>query len=248
MSANFRARAWIFTINNHLFSDMMYIMDLPYRYFCFGFETCPKTGTPHIQGYVYFHNAHTRKSVSKMLPRARVALAKGTTQENDIYTSKVDGDDWYSDGDPPHQGEAKWEQITEVMKDPRMQPQVANQYRKLYRELTYCKLKDHKRNLVFHPYNDRYELGRTYPPGKFLLYKPHHLIGTPEYNDQDAICLDRDYDPWFPIQDWFNGFPPTTTRGYELITIDPETVYILYQNEEQLTVLMEEYPYYTHIN
>jgi len=69
------------------------------RYIVYGREIAPTTGTPHLQGYVYFHNARQHKSVSRLLPRAVVAPSKGSPTQNYTYCTK-DGD-FFEAGDIP---------------------------------------------------------------------------------------------------------------------------------------------------
>lgn len=53
---------YCFTINNPTLAD---IEKLPHdaRYLVYGSELAPETGTPHLQGYVYFHNPRSIKAV-----------------------------------------------------------------------------------------------------------------------------------------------------------------------------------------
>ena len=62
-------------------------------------EIAPTTGTPHLQGYVYFHNARQHRAVTRLLPRAVVQPANGTTKQNYTYCTK-DGD-FFEHGDMP---------------------------------------------------------------------------------------------------------------------------------------------------
>lgn len=96
MSVTSKYRAWCFTLNNYNDADIKHIKEvvaLHSRYVVFGKEIAPGTGTPHLQGYVYFHNQRQRKAVSRMLPRARLEVANGTAQQSRVYCTK-DGDYW----------------------------------------------------------------------------------------------------------------------------------------------------------
>jgi len=86
-------RGWCFTLNNYNDADQEQIttvISTLARYIIFGREI-GEDGTPHLQGYIYFHNARQRKSVSRLLPRAHLAPANGTAAQNKKYCSK-DGD------------------------------------------------------------------------------------------------------------------------------------------------------------
>lgn len=86
-----RGRKWCITLNNYteeefknmtqVFSDCKYI---------FGKEV-GENKTPHIQGYIELKNARTFKSIKKLIPRAHIEKAKGSTKQNFAYCSK-DGD------------------------------------------------------------------------------------------------------------------------------------------------------------
>lgn len=82
-----RARAWLFTVNNYLSSDIRRLRGLDCEYIIFGYETAPSTGTPHLQGYVYFRNARSKARVRKLVG-GHVIKADGSPKENQVYCSK----------------------------------------------------------------------------------------------------------------------------------------------------------------
>jgi len=89
-----KSRGWCFTLNNYTEEDEKKIKEelaLHARYVIYGREVAPVTGTPHLQGYIYFDNARQRRSVSKFIPTARLEKANGTAEHSYIYCSK-DGD------------------------------------------------------------------------------------------------------------------------------------------------------------
>lgn len=105
-----RARAWCFTkfINKEETLDkcqeiVKNIAEEKARYLIYGIEVCPTTGREHLQGYVYFRNARTFRSVKKLLGNAHITKADGTVQENINYCSK-EGRVFFF-GDKPTQGE-----------------------------------------------------------------------------------------------------------------------------------------------
>jgi hypothetical protein len=102
--SNFTAkyRAWCFTLNNYTQADEDHIKNILTgfaRYVVYGREIAPTTGTPHLQGYVYFHNARQHRAVTRLLPHAVVQPANGTTKQNYTYCTK-DGD-FFEHGDMP---------------------------------------------------------------------------------------------------------------------------------------------------
>lgn len=85
-----RARAFCFTINNwteELLTNCLDVID-PAVYSVIGFEEAPTTGTKHIQGYVYYNNAHTFQSMKKKLKGAHLEIAKGSAKQNRDYCIK----------------------------------------------------------------------------------------------------------------------------------------------------------------
>lgn len=88
---NQRSRSFVFTINNpekediDIFSQDKFKKQV--RYYIYGNEIGEK-GTPHIQGYIYFHNQKTFKQVKKHFPRAHIEKSHGTVEENIAYCSK----------------------------------------------------------------------------------------------------------------------------------------------------------------
>lgn len=96
-----RSRGWCFTINNPKEEDEKNVKKIDYSYIIVGKEI-GEQGTEHLQGYVYFKNQRSLKSVSKKIPRAHLEVARGNTEQNVKYCSK-DGV-WFEDGDRPKQG------------------------------------------------------------------------------------------------------------------------------------------------
>jgi hypothetical protein len=83
-----KARAWVFTFNNYTDADESTIQGIDSTYLVYGREVAPTTGTPHLQGYIYFKNARSRKSLVKKGFSCFIAPAKGTSLANLKYASK----------------------------------------------------------------------------------------------------------------------------------------------------------------
>lgn len=100
-----RFRAWCFTLNNYDdVRDLIKIKDnlKKAKYWVIGKEV-GSSGTKHLQGYVYYKNAISFKSIQKkLLNRAHVEIAKGNAEQNLKYCSK-DGD-FEVFGEMPKQG------------------------------------------------------------------------------------------------------------------------------------------------
>jgi len=121
-----RSRGWCFTINNPKDFDKLKVIELKADYVVCGEELGEKKNTPHLQGYVYFKSAKTMKSVSALLPRARLERAKGTGQQNRDYCLK-EGVSLHEKGimpkDPIKQGEKGreyWDNIKALAVDGRI--------------------------------------------------------------------------------------------------------------------------------
>lgn len=90
-----KSRNWVFTLNNYTDEEVTHLRNeenVPdlYRYICWGFETAPSTGTPHLQGYVVFKNLVRMQTVKTALgaPRIHVQPMRGTLEQNRDYCNK----------------------------------------------------------------------------------------------------------------------------------------------------------------
>lgn len=108
-----RSRGWCFTvflkdddvdvdvrknvIELHKLKNCVYII--------VGIETCPTTGRKHLQGYVYYKNAVSFKSVKTVLRESHWEKAKGTPEQNQKYCSKEGN--YVEEGECPKKGKRK---------------------------------------------------------------------------------------------------------------------------------------------
>lgn len=100
-----KTRSWVVVLNNpeqhgHLDYCLRYD-EVMMKYMICGKEKGEK-GTPHIQGYVYFHNAVRFATLKKKWPHAHFEAARGTPEENRAYCSK---DDFHEHGVLPAKGQ-----------------------------------------------------------------------------------------------------------------------------------------------
>ena len=111
-----RCRAWCYTRNNPP-DQIPALTPHSALYHCYGRELAPTTGTPHLQGYVYFKDAKTKTAVVKLLLGAHVIACRGTPEENREYCKK-DGD-FFEEGIAPmtqaEKGEAGKEYWMEIL-------------------------------------------------------------------------------------------------------------------------------------
>nr|AOV86230.1 putative rep protein [uncultured virus] len=86
---NKRCRGWIFTINNPTDWDRTDVERamVGSTYGIVGDEV-GENGTPHLQGFIRFKNAHSFHSIKQMLPRAHLEIQRGTCQQAADYCKK----------------------------------------------------------------------------------------------------------------------------------------------------------------
>lgn len=93
-----RSRGFVFTCNNYTLEHEERVRRLASRWTLYGREV-GESGTPHLQGLIWFANARSLKSLIKKLPGFHLEVARGTPEECEEYCSK-DGDVW-SSGERP---------------------------------------------------------------------------------------------------------------------------------------------------
>lgn len=81
-----RNRNFCFTYNNYPNTDLVDNLDC--KYIAYSHEVAPTTGTPHLQGWVTFHNAKTVKAARELMPGCHILVMHGSLAQNDAYCSK----------------------------------------------------------------------------------------------------------------------------------------------------------------
>lgn len=227
-----KVRAYCFTINNYTEDDLarvIYLSDKS-RYLICGFES---VSTEHMQGYVYFKNARLFNTVKALIPRAHIEVARGSPQDNQKYCSKDSL--FFETGEIPLQGYAQWDKITEVMIDPPSNFHLYQQYKKTYKQY----LNDNPEKLE--------HVCRELNRGDLIEYLRGHEGGTncfdlDSYDGEDTLFLDAYH--VFNIELWCNNYPPKIRRGYEIITVNPLTIILLYDNINELSYIRKKYSDY----
>lgn len=118
--AQHRTRNWTWTLNNYTDGDIKVWSepDTQIRYMVFGRETCPTTGTPHLQGFVIFHNPKTFNQTKAFFgDRFHIEKTQGTVPENIAYCTK--DEDFVEVGDRPQTQGARTDllEIREMIKE-----------------------------------------------------------------------------------------------------------------------------------
>jgi len=93
-----RSRGFVFTCNNYTLEHEERVRKLVSRWLLYGREI-GESGTPHLQGVIWFQNPRSLGSLIKKLPGFHLAVARGTAEENEEYCSK--GGDVWSSGERP---------------------------------------------------------------------------------------------------------------------------------------------------
>lgn len=116
-----RSRSYCFTWNNYAPTYASTLDALDVAYVVAGRETST-TGTPHLQGYLYFRHAKSASAVRRLLPGCHVESARGTPSQADAYCRKEDLEP-YSRGtrplSPEEKGDnekARWESAWDLAK------------------------------------------------------------------------------------------------------------------------------------
>ena len=239
-----RTRAFAFTINNYTDDHCINLINLSVKYMIFAFEVCPNTGTPHIQGYVYFRDPTDIRTTCKRLGSGSWCKpAEGNSQQNHDYVSKtgiytvyINGvaqppNQTWEFGSMPTQGRATWHKIKEVMKDPKSNPHLFNQYHKTYKYIKSLKKKDHERRIYVLKYEDRFKFASQCE--SVMMHDELDAYDNEQVIFRHAYDLGR-------IVNWYNGFPPKIKRGYEVITIDPEIIAITYMDVKEVNFIYKE--------
>lgn len=87
MSKDKKTRGFTFTLNNYTEDDVAQLQALKCQYIIFGKEVAPTTGTPHLQGYVYFTGPRHIGGVRRLF-KWHVDIPEGSASENAIYCGK----------------------------------------------------------------------------------------------------------------------------------------------------------------
>lgn len=96
-----KSRDFCFTLNNWTDLEYTAILAIECRYLCVGKEV-GASGTPHLQGYIYFDNPRSFRAIQKKLKRCHLEPTAGTPQQASMYCKK-DGD-FIESGTCPEQG------------------------------------------------------------------------------------------------------------------------------------------------
>lgn len=85
-----KSRKWVFTLNNYVNDDLATLRSLPkpLKYIYWGYEVAPTTGTPHLQGWMYFDSQVRQKTAKLGIKKMSVFIMRGSMEANLKYCSK----------------------------------------------------------------------------------------------------------------------------------------------------------------
>lgn len=128
-----RSRGFCYTIPNYTDDDIARCMalfedDTRVSYTIIGFEVCPRTNTPHIQGYIYYPNKLKYTTMKDLLYPYHVEKQKAKFNVNS-YCYCMEERDYYEMGERPRQGHrTDLEVIKHDILNGKSQKDIANQY------------------------------------------------------------------------------------------------------------------------
>lgn len=226
-----RSRAWSFTINNYTFEDMLTMFSNDARYLIFGFE-CGTT--EHIQGYIYFDNARSFKSMRSMLPRAHIEKSIASPQSNIDYCKKEG--EFYEFGEIPEPGKRNdLESLVSMIEDGYSRKEIREAYPKYYfmyknkiESMVPVKTKNKDRYLYIQPETQKYAYSGAYVQLEWELWEGEDIMVMPAYTHYD-------------VQSWNAGFPPKTRRGFEIVSVDPKIIILTYKDKKEEAYLNKLY-------
>lgn len=96
-------RSFCFTWNNYSQEDVEWLQNQEFKYLVFGYEVCPTTGTPHLQGVVIFKNPRSFESVRTDFCKGKCHLEPAKSDRASEIYCKKDGRFW-EQGERPKQG------------------------------------------------------------------------------------------------------------------------------------------------
>lgn len=138
-----RSRGWCFTINNYTDDDfdIVFATQFDSRYCVWGKEV-GESGTPHLQGYVYYDNPRSFGGVKLLFPKAHIEKQRGSCKQASDYCKK-EGDYWehgdlpMSDSDKGECGKQSIEERWALAKEGRFEELPPEQYliyKRIYHE------------------------------------------------------------------------------------------------------------------
>lgn len=227
-----RYRAWLFTYNNYT-KEVMQVIDEQVapdaQYLVYGEEVAPTTGTPHLQGYMYFKSARKGSALKKMIGTGlSLRKANGTAEQNRKYCTKEG--QFKEFGTIPKQGErsdlkdlvgslsASHKSIEELALG---NPQAYHQYGRTLHFIHGIKLREQKRDFM--------------TEGVWMWGK----TGVGKSHDAVHMCMEKQYSMYeyeYHKNGWWNNY-----RGQDAVIFHEFDKHTM--SFEQLKRMVDKYPF-----
>lgn len=213
-------------------------------YYIYGFEgTDEEDLHPHIHLYVHFGNARSLSMIKKQFtkqhhievvqdPAAMISYCKG--YEKGLLKS-LEENVYIENGIPIANGVCTGAQkVMLSIKEGKTYEQLQELYpsfmlfhgSKVKKWITETQPKaEHVRNLYIIPSHDKYDYASA--------FKTVHMTGEIETYDNEEALFITTYQTQFRVIDWVKGYPQKIKRGYEIVTINPKDVFIMYEHDDQ---------------
>lgn len=241
---NKRSRGWCFTINNYTDDDIAYFMcledHLSFRYAVAGFEKGSKKNTPHMQCYVYYEHPQTFSLIQESVPRAaHIQEQKARRNELAYEYCKKDGD-YYEIGVPPSQGmRSDLDRLIADQSNGMSLAELKTKYPK--QALLYGNKLERMYNIRKNPKRDK-ELYLIPLDKKYEFASKHDDVfmdfDLETYGSEDVMIVNTYH---FDVIAWIKGYPHRIRRGYEIISLDPDILYITYAGAEEYNYNIKHY-------
>lgn len=127
-----QSRGWAWTLNNYTDAQVSYLKEKAKTEECwiiFGFEVAPGTGTPHLQGALWFKSKVRFSTVKLFFGELMPHLEKatGSQEQNRVYCSK--SGDFYCSGEAAEPGRrTDLHEVQEAIKKGASLPEVAESF------------------------------------------------------------------------------------------------------------------------
>lgn len=133
--------SFTFTDYSQSYDHLRDIISIDYKYLIFGFEICPKTNRPHLQGYIQFWAPRTELTVRKLIEGAHIEVAQYDWKHNIRYCSKEGV--WFEYGiKPTDGGKVTFEQVDAAFKDPENNMTIIRQYGKAFEHVKQVRIEN----------------------------------------------------------------------------------------------------------
>lgn len=202
-------RAFQFTWNNYTDAEVEHLKGENYKYLIFGYENCPSTGTPHLQGMIVFSNPRSFDNVRKKIFLERAHMEPVRSMDALKKYNMKDGN-YVELGEPPAQGRrVDIEEMVELASKKSSlremwghNPTLMCQYRRSLDAARYDFLEDRKGPPEVYWYWGSTGTGKTSTAvdGAISFYMKDGTPWWDGYMQQECIIID-DFDGLWPLRD-----------------------------------------------